>query len=130
MSAWQAYKVMLLGLAVPTAAVVVEIGHALLATRQVDGATEETTVTSVVLPSSTTTADPVRFSLTSDAPKAWQSPTSLPTVIAPPAATPSPLPPEPAVDDPTSRAANAPNDRPQEQAQRVEAAPADGGDSP
>jgi hypothetical protein len=132
MSAWQAYKVMLLGLAVPMAAVVVEVTHALFAPKQSVGATEEATLVSVVVPSSTTTADPNRFSLTREAAKTWQPPANAEPELAVPTATPSALPPHPPLDDPGARGvtANAPNDRVQEEAQRVEATPADGGDSP
>jgi hypothetical protein len=105
MSAWQAYKVMLLGLAVPTAAVIVEIGHGLFDSNGPVSATEETTTfTSVRL-------DP-------------------PPVVVLPAATPSPAPvaERPAVDEP-SATANAPNDRGSQEADGVETAPPDADDS-
>jgi hypothetical protein len=129
MSAWQAYKVMLLGLAVPTAAVIVELGSALVAPKQFVAGSEQATYASGVVASSTT-ADRARFSFASEPPSTGQPPANVPPQIMPLPATLSPLPaaPKPPADEPAAPAAtaNAPNDGVPQEAPAVETIPADG----
>jgi hypothetical protein len=131
MSARQAYKVMLLGLAVPIAAVIVEVGHALVAPTQPLTASEQTTLASRP-PQSPPTADLARFSLASEPASTWQPPPNVPPVIVPPAAPPLQVATrQPVADEPTATAAtaNSTNDSVSPEAQGVESAPADAGDS-